>query len=208
VNRASFWNAVVVSGRAIRVAADSATTAVVTDEELVGRLAAGPDEAALSELYDRYQAAMYGLAMRITNDPALAQDAVQEAFVGVWRNAARYAEGRATVRTWVLSITHHRSIDILRRRRPVSPLPEVEEINEALTAPDVWPEVARAADARAVRAAMSTLPEAQRQAIELAYFGGLTQTEIAERSGVPLGTVKSRVRLGLGAMRRALEEPT
>lgn len=181
--------------------------AMASDEELVGRLAAGPDEAALSELYDRYQAAMYGLAMRITNDAALAQDAVQEAFVGVWRNAARYAEGRASVRTWMLSITHHRSIDIIRRRRATSPLPEVEEVNQALTVPDVWPEVARAADAREVRAALATLPEAQRQTIELAYFSGLTQTEIAEREQIPLGTVKSRVRLGLGALRRVLEEP-
>jgi RNA polymerase sigma-70 factor (ECF subfamily) len=197
----------VVSGFVLNVAADSATAAVVTDEQLVGRLAAGPDEAALSELYDRYQAAMYGLAMRITNDAALAQDAVQEAFVGVWRNAARYAEGRASVRRWMLSITHHRAIDIVRRRRPTSPLPEIEEVNSALTAPDVWPEVARAADAREVRAALDTLPLAQRQAIELAYFSGLTQTEIAAREDVPLGTVKSRVRLGLGALRRVLEEP-
>ena len=182
--------------------ADSAATAATTDEELLGRLAAGVDEAALSELYDRYQAAMYGLAMRITNDAALAQDAVQEAFVGVWRNAARYAEGRASVRTWMLSITHHRAIDILRRRRATSPLPEVEDGNEALTAPDVWPEVARAADADAVRGALAGLPDAQRQAIELAYFGGLTQTEISQRESVPLGTVKSRVRLGLVACAR------
>src|SRR5436305_4198134 len=136
----------------------------VTDEELVGRLAAGVDEAALSELYDRYQAAMYGLAMRITNDAALAQDAVQEAFVGVWRNAARYAEGRASVRTWMLSIAHHRAIDMVRRRRPASPLPEIEDGSAALTTPDVWPEVARAADARAVRQAIATLPDPQRQA--------------------------------------------
>src|SRR4051794_12107023 len=151
---------------------------------------------------------MYGLAMRITNDSALAQDAVQEAFVGVWRNAARYTEGRASVRTWMLSITHHRAIDVVRRRKPASPLPEIEEVNERLTVPDVWPEVARAADAAAVRAAMASLPDAQRQTIELAYFSGLTQTEIAARESVPLGTVKSRTRLGLVALRRALEEPT
>ena len=197
-----------VSGHAFGVVADSAVTAATTDEELLGRLATGVDEAALSELYDRYQAAMYGLAMRITSDPALAQDAVQEAFVGIWRNASRYIESRASVRTWVLSITHHRAIDILRRRRPVVPLPEMDDASEALTAPDVWPEVARAADAAAVRAAMATLPDAQRQAIGLAYFSGLTQTEIATRESVPLGTVKSRVRLGLVALRRALEEPT
>jgi len=198
----------VVSGHTISVVADSAAAAVVTDEQLVGRLAAGPDAAALSELYDRYQAAMYGLAMRITNDAALAQDAVQEAFVGVWRNASRYAEGKASVRTWMLSIAHHRAIDIVRRRRPTSQLPEIDDLNEALMTPDVWPEVSRAADAQAVRRAVGTLPDAQRQAIELAYFSGLTQTEIADRMGTPLGTVKSRTRLGLAALRRALEEPT
>src|SRR3954464_11312247 len=125
------------------MAAGSAVTAVVTDEELVDRLAAGPDEAALSELYDRYQAAMYGLAMRITNDAALAQDAVQEAFVGVWRNAGRYASDRASVRTWMLSITHPRAIDVVRRRRATPPLPEPDEpsMSAALVAPDVWPEV-------------------------------------------------------------------
>lgn len=197
-----------VSGCATSVVADMATV-VVTDEELLRRLAAGPDDVALAELYDRYQGVMYGLAMRITNDAGLAQDAVQEAFIGVWRNAARYAEGRASVRTWILSIAHHRAIDLVRRRRPTTPLPEFEDATSepALTAPDVWPEVVRADDAVAVRRAMDTLPEPQREAIEMAYFGGLTQTEIAARADVPLGTVKSRVRLGLGALRRALEEP-
>jgi RNA polymerase sigma-70 factor (ECF subfamily) len=108
----------------------------------------------------------------------------------------------------MLSIAHHRAIDIVRRRRPTTGLPEFDDsTNEALTVPDVWPEVARAVDAQAVRQAMSSLPEPQREAIEWAYFGGLTQTEIAEKAAVPLGTVKSRVRLGLGALRRALEEP-
>jgi RNA polymerase sigma-70 factor (ECF subfamily) len=197
----------VVSGFAKGAVADSADLPGMGDEELLERLAAGADEAALSQLYDRYQAAMYGLAMRITNDSALAQDAVQEAFVGVWRNAARYSETRASVRTWMLSITHHRAIDILRRRRPASPLPETEQVHESMRTPDVWQEVARADDAKAVRAAMDDLSREQREAIELAYFGGLTQTEIATRVGIPLGTVKSRVRLGLAALRRTLEEP-
>jgi RNA polymerase sigma-70 factor (ECF subfamily) len=176
-----------------------------SDEALLERLAAGPDEGALSDLYDRYQAMMYGLAMRITRDPALAQDAVQEAFVGVWRNAARYAVGRSTVRTWMLSIAHHRAIDIVRRRRPTSALPEIETNDPALTAPDVWPEVAQTLDRATIDTAMAALPEAQRQAIQLAYFEGLTQVEIAARTGTPLGTVKSRVRLGLLQMRRTLE---
>ena len=176
-----------------------------SDEALLERLAGGADESALSDLYDRYQAQMYGLAMRITRDPALAQDAVQEAFVGVWRNAARYALGRSSVRTWMLSIVHHRAIDIVRRRRPAAALPEMETADPELTAPDVWPEVAQTLDRAAVTAAMAGLPDAQREAIQLAYFEGLTQVEIADRTGAPLGTVKSRVRLGLLQMRRALE---
>jgi RNA polymerase sigma-70 factor (ECF subfamily) len=185
--------------------ADGAARSESGDETLLKRLATGTDEAALSELYDRYQAAMYGLAMRITNDAGLAQDAVQEAFVGIWRNAARYEESRSAVRTWILSITHHRAIDLVRRRRPTSPLPETEFATPALTAPDIWPEVARAADADAVKVALGLLPDEQRRVIELAYFEGLTQVEIADRTGAPLGTVKSRARLGLSLLRRALE---
>jgi RNA polymerase sigma-70 factor (ECF subfamily) len=196
-----------VSGLATGVVAGDAAGAI-TDEALLVSLADGADQAALSELYDRYQAVMYGLAMRITNDSALAQDAVQEAFVGIWRNASRYTPGRASVRTWILSITHHRAIDLVRRRRPTSSLPEADEAttSAALTAPDVWLEVERAVDAAAVRSAIGELPELQREAIEMAYFQGLTQVEIASKTGAPLGTVKSRVRLGLQQMRRALED--
>jgi RNA polymerase sigma-70 factor, ECF subfamily len=196
-----------MSGRASGVAAaDGAAQVGTPDEVLLERLVAGVDENALSELYDRYQGSMYGLAMRITGDAQMAQDAVQEAFVGVWRNAARYTETRASVRTWMMSITHHRAIDLVRRRRPSSPLPETETVGEVFRTPDVWPEVARAADAEAVRQALSTLPDAQRETIELAYFEGLTQVEIAERTQAPLGTIKSRVRLGLLQMRRLLED--
>jgi RNA polymerase sigma-70 factor (ECF subfamily) len=194
-----------VSGSDEGAAADGGRSTGPTDESLIERLAAGPDERALSELYDRYQAQMYGLAMRITRDGALAQDVVQEAFVGVWRNAARYVAGRASVRTWVLSITHHRAIDLVRRRRQVVELPDPDTSQAALTVPDVWPEVARTLDRETVRGVLGGLPEAQREAIELAYFEGLTQTEIAERTATPLGTVKSRVRLGLQGLRRALE---
>jgi len=194
-----------VSGPVTADAADGDRATGPSDEQLLERLSAGSDERALSDLYDRYQAQMYGLAMRITRDPALAQDAVQDAFVGVWRNAARYATGRSTVRTWMLSIAHHRAIDIVRRRRPTTTLPEIGTAEPALTAPDVWPEVAQTLDRDTVTSAMATLPDAQREAIQLAYFEGLTQVEIAERTGTPLGTVKSRVRLGLLALRRTLE---
>ncbi|MEP7157962.1 MAG: sigma-70 family RNA polymerase sigma factor [Chloroflexota bacterium] len=194
-----------MSGQAQATTADGERFVAPSDETLLERLAAGVDEAALSELYDRYQAQMYGLAMRITRDPALAQDAVQEAFVGVWRNASRYSVGRSSVRTWMLSITHHRAIDIIRRRRPTSELPELDTLDRALVAPDVWGEVSRAADAAEVRSALGILPAEQREVIELAYFSGLTQVEIADRTGAPLGTVKSRARLGLAQLRRALE---
>jgi RNA polymerase sigma-70 factor (ECF subfamily) len=195
-----------VSGHAERTAADGISLAELSDEALIARLAAATDHLALAALYERYQAVMYGLAMRITRDEALAQDAVQEAFVGIWRNAARYAPERASLRTWVLSITHHRAIDILRRRRPTVELPAVEADVEQLSMPDVWPEVSRTLDREQVRAALNELPSAQREAIELAYFGGLTQVEIAQRTATPLGTVKSRVRLGLQQLRVLLED--
>jgi len=109
------------------------------------------------------------------------------------------------VKTWLLSIVHHRAVDAVRRRRPTTELPEREDVPPAaLTLPDIWPEVAGNLDRAAIAAALATLSDVQREAIELAYWGGLTQQEIAEQTGTPLGTVKSRVRLGLLALRRTL----
>src|SRR6187402_788131 len=188
-----------------RAAVSGAPTAP-GDEELLAGLAAGRLEA-LDALYERYASMAYGIARRITGDDTLAEDVVQDAFLGAWRSADRYVAGRGSVKTWLLAIVHHRAIDVVRRRRPVSELPEEAEGSRTpapLTFPDVWGEVSGRLDADAVRAAMVALPVAQREALELAYFGGLSQTEIAERTGVPLGTVKSRVRLALVAMRREL----
>jgi RNA polymerase sigma-70 factor (ECF subfamily) len=174
------------------------------DQDVLARVAAGELDA-LEELYDRYKTMAYSIAYRITNDATLAEDVVQDAFLGAWRNAARYVEGRGSVKTWLLSIVHHRAIDSIRRRKPTTELPESTDTPPAaLTAPDVWREVAAGLDAEMVRGAMDALSPPQREAIELAYFGGLTQYEIAERTGTPLGTVKSRMRLGLLAMRRVL----
>jgi len=178
----------------------------VSDEELLAGLAAGRLEA-LDALYERYKTMAYGIARRITGDDTLAEDVVQEAFLGAWRGADRYVAGRGSVKTWLLSIVHHRSIDAVRRRRPVTELPE--EAEGALTPgplalPDVWGEVSGRLDAGAVQLALAALPVAQREAVDLAYFGGLSQSEIAERTGVPLGTVKSRVRLALVTLRREL----
>ena len=175
--------------------ADRAVLALVTAGQLD----------ALQELYDRYRVMAYSIALRITSDASLAEDVVQDAFLGVWRNASRYVEGRGSVKTWVLAIVHHRAVDAVRRRRPTTELPEREDIPPPqLTVPDIWPDVAAELDRAEIAAALATLSPAQREAIELAYWGGLTQQEIAERTGAPLGTVKSRVRLGLLALRAAL----
>src|SRR3954452_3829136 len=176
------------------------------DREAIERLAAGELDA-LEKLYERYGTMAYSIALRITNDTTAAEDAVQEAFLGAWRNASRYVAGRGSVKTWLLAIVHHRSIDAIRRRRPTADLPEEADgalTPEPLTLPDVWGEVSGRLDADAIRGALAALPEPQREALELAYFAGLSQTEIAERTGVPLGTVKSRVRLALVTLRRDL----
>jgi RNA polymerase sigma-70 factor (ECF subfamily) len=183
-------------------------TPSAVDEADRGALAriAGGELAALEELYDRYKTMAYSIAYRITNDATLAEDVVQDAFLGAWRNAARYVEGRGSVKTWLLSIVHHRAIDAIRRRRPTTELPDIDAgLPEVLTLPDVWAEVSTKLDSVSVREALVALSDAQREALELAYFGGLTQQEIADRTGTPLGTVKSRMRLGLLAMRRSLE---
>src|SRR6478752_6788856 len=134
---------------------------------------------ALDDLYERYKTMAYSIAYRITNDATLAEDVVQEAFLGVWRNASRYVEGRGSVKTWLLSIVHHRAIDAVRRRRPTTELPDVAlPPPSALRLPDIWAEVSANLDAETVRGALSVLSDVQREAIELAYFGGLTQQEI------------------------------
>ena len=187
----------------LRLRASSATDEA--DRAVLVRLADGELDA-LEDLYDRYKTMAFSIAYRITNDTTMAEDVVQDAFLGAWRNAARYVEGRGSVKTWLLAIVHHRAIDAIRRRRPTTELPDLElPPPPAFTLPDVWAEVASGLDADTVREALGVLSDVQREAIELAYFGGLTQQEIADRTGTPLGTVKSRMRLGLLAMRRALE---
>ena len=179
-------------------------TIAPTDEDLLLAAAQG-DQEAIGRLYDRHQGTMYGLAIRITEDAGLAQDVVQGAMLGVWRNAARFDPSRAKARTWMLALVHHRAIDTLRRRRASVALPEPDvPPPAALVVPDIWDDVVGRIDAAAVRDALGRVPAAQREVIELAYFAGRTQQEIASQVGIPLGTVKSRVRLGLLALRTEL----
>ena len=175
-----------------------------SDEELLDAVASG-DDGALAALYDRFGRVAYGLAYRILRDQALAEDAVQEAFLAVWRSAQSYQRERAKPATWILTLVHRRSVDLVRRedRRRAEALDEARE-----PASGGVDEEADIRDRRmAVQAALTRLPDDQRQALELAYYGGLTQSELAERLGVPLGTIKSRMFAGLGRLRELLAEP-
>jgi RNA polymerase sigma-70 factor (ECF subfamily) len=172
------------------------------DNALIEALAAR-DLSALSDLYDRYGRIAYALAYRILGEPEAAEDVVQDAFLAAWRGAATFRRERGNARSWLLSIVHHRSVDLLRRRTAFRPAP-LEEADGRPADEDTAEEATRNVDQRSVRDALGTLPEAQRRTIELAYFGGYTQSELADLMGVPLGTVKGRMRIGLQKMRRAL----
>ena len=176
----------------------------LSDHELLVRAGSG-DEGAFASLYDRLAWPAYSLAYYILRDPQWAEDVVQEAFVNIWRVAGSYDTQRGTVKTWALATVRNRSIDHLRRQsaRPVASVQL--EAETVVTAPEsVWEEVARSLEAETVHRALKTLPEEQQRVIEMAYFSGLTQQEIANDAGLPLGTVKSRMRLGLMKLRESL----
>ena len=175
----------------------------LTDEELLDLLARS-DERALAELYDRFGGVAYGLAFRVLRDETLAQDAVQEAFLAVWRSAGSFLPERARPSTWILTLVHRRAVDLVRReeRRRSEPLDETLH-PAGDTADD---EVSVRFQRRLVQEALARLPGDQRAALELAYYAGLTQSEIADRLGEPLGTIKSRTFAGLTRLRDLLRE--
>lgn len=167
------------------------------------------DAEALGVLYDLYGGLALGLARRVTGDETSAEDVVQEAFMAAWRYAARFDSGRGSVRAWLLTIVHNKAVDAVRRRvaRDERPLPDAAA--EMFASDERTDEMAeRALDAGVVRDALAAIPEDQRSVIELAYFAGLTYVEVAGRLGVPVGTVKSRMRLGLEKLRTALAPGT
>lgn len=178
----------------------------LSDEALIALVARG-DDAALRELYDRVGRIAYGLAYRILRDDRLAEDAVQEGFLAVWRSAATYSAERAKASTWILTLVHRRAVDLVRReeRRRAEPLedPEREAAGASGSAEEsAWLGFER----ERVQAALRLLPDPQREAIELAYYGGYSQSELAERLGLPLGTIKSRMFAGLARLRELLED--
>ena len=182
------------------------------DDELMGRLG-GRDLGAFEALYDRYGDLVYSVALRVVGDTYVAEDVAQDVFLRVWRRPDQFDLNRGKFVTWLLSVTRNRSIDERRsrgRRLRFEALPSSAEEEDVLPSNDDRDDPALAtvlADDRvAVRAALEVLPAEQKLAIQLAYFGGFTQQEIANKLGQPLGTVKTRIRLGMQKMRGSLEE--
>jgi RNA polymerase sigma-70 factor (ECF subfamily) len=179
----------------------------LADEEVM-QLVQGGNPRAFELLYERHGGAAFSLAYRMVGNRVTAEDITQEAFLSIWRSRLRYDRARGSVRTWVLGIVHNRGIDALRRSnvhdRRRETLDGVEERHEAPERTDV--EAARREEARTVRSALETLPEEQRRTLELAYFGGFSHSQIAELLGMPIGTVKGRMRLGLEKLRVQLAE--
>jgi RNA polymerase sigma factor (sigma-70 family) len=175
-------------------------------DEAVVALAARGDQSALAELYDRHGRVAYGLALRVLRDPSLAEDAVQEAFLAVWRNAGRFVPERGSAAGWIMTLVHRRAVDVVRReeRRRADPLPELEPAGSGASADE---DAMLRFERERVLDALRRLPDQQREALELAYYGGFTQSELAERLGLPLGTIKSRMFSGLARLRELLQEP-
>jgi RNA polymerase sigma-70 factor (ECF subfamily) len=168
------------------------------DAALIARIRAG-DEAAMGELYDRYSGVVYGVALRVLGDTMAAEDVLQEVFLQLWRNSQTFDAERGRLAPWLAVIARNRSIDRLRKR------PMEEDISELPIASgvDLEDEAAQKLAAEKVRSVLALLPPEQRKALELAYFEGLTHTEISGKTGEPLGTIKTRIRSGLLALRKA-----
>jgi RNA polymerase sigma-70 factor (ECF subfamily) len=171
----------------------------ISDKELVSRVRAG-DQNAMGTLYDRYSPLVYAVGLRVLADTAAAEDVLQEVFMQLWRNPARFDASRGSLGAWLAVIARNRAIDALRKRRYES---DIEDVVVSVE-PDLASEADRSRAAKNVRDVLNGMHPAQRQALELAFFEGLTHTEIAAKIGEPLGTIKTRIRAGLLALRKAL----
>ena len=178
----------------------------LADEDLVIQIARG-DERSFEVLYDRHGKVAWSLAFRLLGEREAAEDLVQEAFLAVWNGAAGYSHAKGSVRTWILSIVHHRAVDRLRQtsasRRRQDALEQVAMIEPA--APDAAEVALARVEATEIRTALADVPGDQLEVLRLAYYGGYTHHEIAGMLSLPLGTVKSRMRLGLERVRRNID---
>jgi RNA polymerase sigma-70 factor, ECF subfamily len=157
------------------------------------------DQSALAALYDRYSSVVYAVALRVLGDTGSAEDVLQEVFLQLWRNPAAFDVARGSLGAWLAVIARNRAIDSLRRRRPET---DIEDVIVSV-APDLASEADRSRAAEKVRSVLGAMPAAQRSALEMAYFEGMSHSEIAAKSGEPLGTIKTRIRAGLMALRKA-----
>jgi RNA polymerase sigma factor (sigma-70 family) len=194
-NDAPMGEAVVMEGRVV-VSSDWERD---VRERLVGN-----DDAALAEIYDQYSSFVYGLALRVVGDARAAEDVSQDVFVGLWERPAAFDPDRGSLRTWLGTLAHRRAVDYVRREEARRRQAE-RDAARAVSAPDVEELATAMVAAERVRAALDLLPSDQRRAIQLAYFGGKTYRQVAEVLGIPEGTAKSRLRLGLRRIAEALE---
>lgn len=176
----------------------TASNVVSTDAMLVSAIRSG-DEQAMAELYDRYSPIVYSVALRVLGDTAGAEDILQEVFMQLWRSPDLFDASRGSLPGWLAVIARNRAIDSLRKRRPETDIAEV-------VVPVVTDLASAAEQSRAlekIRSVLGSMPRAQRSALEMAFFEGLTHTEIAAKTGEPLGTIKTRIRAGLVNLRKA-----
>jgi RNA polymerase sigma-70 factor, ECF subfamily len=159
------------------------------------------DQSALAELYDRYSSVVYSVALRVLGDTGAAEDVLQEVFLQLWRNPGAFDAARGSLGSWLAVITRNRAIDSLRRRRPET---DIEDVIVSV-APDLAAEADRSRAAAKVRDILGTMSKPQRIALEMAYFEGMSHSEIAHKTGEPLGTIKTRIRAGLMALRKAFQ---
>ena len=173
--------------------------AVGADEPLIGRVQA-KDQTAMGAIFDRYATMVYSVALRVLKDPGQAEDVMQEIFLQVWKQPDRFAQGRGSLGAWLAVVARNRSIDLQRQRRPTESCDEV--VLESAT--NLASEVERNTMMIKVRGVLRELPQEQQKSLELAFFQGLTHSEIAQRTGDPLGTVKTRIRSALAALRKGI----
>ena len=171
------------------------------DLGLVSAIRSG-DQGAMASLYDRYSSIVYSVALRVLGDTGAAEDVLQDVFMQLWRNPGSFDSSRGSLGAWLAVIARNRAIDGLRKRRPEN---DIEDVVLSIE-PDLAAEADRSRAAGKVRGLLETMPASQRAALEMAYFQGLTHSEIAAKTGEPLGTIKTRIRAGLTALRKAFQE--
>ena len=169
------------------------------DAELVAKLIAG-DEQAMARIYDSYSSLVYSVALRVAGDTGAAEDILQDVFMQLWRNPAAFDSRRGSLPAWLAVITRHRAIDALRKRRPETDIADVVVSSST----NLASETERNITVAKIRQTLDGMPPLQRSALEMAFFEGMTHTEIAAKTGEPLGTIKTRIRSGLLSLREAL----